>query len=153
MILEKAGTADIPALTELRLAYLREDGGLSEDMENRLRSVLPAYFEKHLNRDLFVYTARDGAAVSCAFLLVAERPPNPAFPTGRVGTVYNVYTLPGYRRRGLAKRVMCELLSGAEKFALDFVELKASEDGYGLYKALGFEEEASEHIPMRKYFS
>lgn len=153
MVFEKAGTEEISALVDLRIAYIREDhGGLAEDTEKRLRSVLPDYFIAHLNRDLFVYTAKDGAIISCAFLVIAELPANPSFITGRIGTVYNVVTAPDYRRKGLARRVMRELLSDAEKLGLDFVELKATKDGYRLYKALGFEETASEYVPMRKYF-
>ncbi|MDE7289428.1 MAG: GNAT family N-acetyltransferase, partial [Oscillospiraceae bacterium] len=67
--------------------------------------------------------------------------------------VYNVYTLPNYRRRGLAKRVMQELLSDAEKLRLDFVDLKATKDGYHLYETLGFKETVSEYTYMKKYFS
>lgn len=153
MIFEKAGAEEISTLVDLRIAYIKEDhGGLTEDTEKRLRSVLPAYFTEHLNRDLFVYTAKDGAVVSCAFLVIAELPANPNFITGRIGTVYNVYTAPEYRRKGLARRVMGELLSDAEKFGLDFVELKATKDGYRLYKTLGFQETVSEYVPMRKYF-
>lgn len=153
MIFKKAGAEEISALVNLRIAYIKEDhGGVTEDMEKKLRSVLPAYFTEHLNRDLFVYTAKDGAIVSCAFLVIAELPANPSFITGRIGTVYNVYTAPDHRRKGLARRVMRELLSDAEQFGLDFVELKATKDGYHLYETLGFQETASEYVPMRKYF-
>lgn len=152
MIFEKANAEEIPALVNLRFAYLEEDhGGFTDDTRERLGSVLPAYFEEHLNRDLFVYAAKDGAIVSCAFLVIKEIPANPDFITGRIGTVYNVYTVPNDRRKGLAKRVMRELLSDAEKFGLDFVELKASKDGYHLYKTLGFQETNSQYVPMRKY--
>lgn len=153
MIFEKANADEIPALVDLRIAYVEEDCGiLTEDTRQKLLSVLPEYFEKHLNRDIFVYTAKDGSIVSCAFLVITERPANPNFITGRTGTVYNVYTLPNYRRNGLAKRVMQELLSDSEKFRLDFVDLKATKDGYHLYDTLGFKEAVSEYTYMKKYF-
>lgn len=153
MTFEKAKAEEIPALVDLRLAYVEEDhGGLSEDTRQKLKSVLPEYFEKHLNRDIFVYTAKDGGIVSCAFLVITERPANPSFITGRTGTVYNVYTLPNYRRKGLARRVMQELLSDAEKSRLDFVDLKATKDGFHLYDTLGFKETVSEYTYMKKYF-
>lgn len=154
MVFEKACAEEICALTDLRIAYLKEDhGGLTEDTEKSLRSALPAYFTNHLNRDLFVYTAKDDGIVSCAFLVASELPANPDFIAGRIGTVYNVYTVPDHRRRGLAKRVMQMLLSDAEQFGLDFVELKASQNGYRLYETLGFKETVFTHIPMKKYFS
>ncbi|MDE7278321.1 MAG: GNAT family N-acetyltransferase [Oscillospiraceae bacterium] len=154
MIIKKANEEEIPELVDLRIAYVEEDyGGLSEDTRQKLISVLPKYFEKHLNRDIFVYTAKDSAIVSCAFLVITERPANPSFITGRMGTVYNVYTLPNYRRKGLAKRVMQELLFDAEKIGLDFVDLKATSDGYHLYDTLGFKETVSEYTYMKKILS
>lgn len=89
MIFEKAKTEEIPALVDLRMAYVEEDhGGLSEDTRQKLIDVLPEYFEKHLNKDIFVYTAKDGVIVSCAFLVITEKPANPSFITGKTGTVY-----------------------------------------------------------------
>lgn len=38
---------------------------------------------------------------------------------------------------------MQELLTDAEKFGLDFVDLKATKDGYHLYDTLGFKEAVS----------
>ena len=65
MIIKKANEEEIPELVDLRIAYVEEDhGGLSEDTRKKLISVLPQYFEKHLNRDIFVYMAKDSAIVS-----------------------------------------------------------------------------------------
>ena len=148
---ERAGAGDTGALTELRLAYLREDRGqLTDAEENALRASLPGYFTAHLDRDLFVYVIREGRAIAaCAFLLVAEKPMSPAFINGRTGTVMNVYTVPDRRRRGLAKKVMEALLAGADGMDLSRVELKATPGGYPLYKALGFDEETSYRLMKR----
>lgn len=151
MTVERAGKNDIPVLTELRLAFLSEDlGGLSEENVNRLRQALPAYFERQLNQSLFCYLIRENdRVVSCAFLLMTEKPPSPMFPTGKTGTVLNVYTLPAYRRRGYARRIMAQLLADAAKEDLSVVELKATEDGYPLYQSLGFREDASKYRAMK----
>lgn len=96
MTVEHAETADIALLTELRLAYLKEDyGELSGDDIEKIRRDLPGYFEKNLNRNIFCYLIRNkGEAAACAFLLIVEKPMSPAFLTGRTGTVLNVYTKP-----------------------------------------------------------
>lgn len=154
MIFEQADTNDIHALVNLRIAYVEEDRkDLTEDIKDQLLRVLPAYFEKHLNSDLFVYVAREDAVLSCAFLVVTEKPANPSFITGRTGTVYNVYTVPAYRRRGLAKHIMQMLLADAEKMELDYVDLNATENGYYLYEALGFKETKPKHVPMKYTFT
>lgn len=101
MMFEKATKDDLSKLTALRIAYLQEDlGGISQGDLDLFQATLPFYYEKHLNRDLFVYVARDsGEIVSCVFLLIVEKPMSPAFITGKTGTVLNVYTRPEYRKK------------------------------------------------------
>ena len=125
MNVEKALKADIDALVELRIEYLREDHGcLSDDVADQISGSLPAYFSAHLGRDLFCYGIRDGKEiVSCAFLIVVEKPMSPAFINGKTGTVLNVYTKPPFRHKGYAKAVMEELVSDAKRMGLCVLEL------------------------------
>lgn len=151
MIVEKANIEDVTLLTELRLAYLKEDyGELSKNDIEIISRDLPDYFKKNLNRTLFCYLIREGEEIAaCAFLLVVEKPMSPAFITGKTGTVLNVYTKPQYRYKGYAKEIMNKLLSDAEEKNLSVVELKATEDGYGLYKSVGFVDEVSKYHSMK----
>ena len=153
MTFEKALLADIKELTALRIAYLQEDGeDMVQGVLHTIETDLPGYFSEHLNNDITAYVARtEEKIVSCAFLLVVEKPMSPAFITGRTGTVLNVYTRPQYRHKGYAYRLMNMLLNDASDKNLSFVELKATEDGYGLYKSLGFEDERSKYHSMRWY--
>ena len=153
MIVENAAIADIALLTELRIAYLKEDyGSLSEDDIRKIRQDLPGYFKKNLNQTIFCYIIRNKEEIAaCAFLLVVEKPISPAFMTGRTGTVLNVYTHPAYRHKGYAKKIMNELLSDAVEKNLSVVELKSTEDGYHLYKSIGFADEVSKYHSMKWY--
>lgn len=155
MVIDKASEKEISGLVELRIAYLKEDlGTISEADLQRMKEVLPQYFRKHLNRDLFVYVAKEAEEIlACAFLLVVEKPMSPAFMTGKTGTVLNVYTKPEYRKKGYAKQLMNALLEDAKKNELSVVELKATEDGYHLYKAVGFEDVVLKYHNMSKYFT
>ncbi len=69
--------------------------------------------------------------------------------TGRTGTVLNVYTRPEFRRHGIAGRLMRLLLAEAAELKLDFVELKATDSGYSLYKSLGFEDVVTKYHNMK----
>ncbi len=150
MKFEKASTKDINELISLRLAYLNEDHGcLTDDAAAACIAQLTEYFRKHLGNDLHVYAARNEKIVSCSFLLVTEKPYNPTFPGGLTGTVLNVYTIPESRRQGLAKRLMEMLIADAKSLGLDYIELKATESGYQLYKSLGFKESVSKYQPMK----
>ena len=44
------------------------------------------------------------------------------------------------------------LIAEAEKLGLDYVELKATDEGYGLYKKLGFEDTVSKYHNMKYIF-
>ena len=151
MTVEKARTKDIEALVKMRLSYLIEDNGSldAQDLE-AIKRELPGYFQAHLGKDLFVYVVRDGQTiVSCAFLLTVEKPMSPAFINGRTGMVLNVYTCPSYRRKGCAKLIMEALLSEAKKMEISVIELKATKDGYPLYRSIGFVDDGSRYHRMK----
>ena len=149
----RATLRDVSELVRMRIGYLTADfGELDPQQEDDLWRELPAYFELHLDYDLLAFVARDeedGGIVCCAWLLLVTKPPSPRFPHGQTGTLFNVYTVPEHRRRGLARRVMEHLLSAAYELNLDVVELNATEDGYELYRSLGFKDDSSTHVPMR----
>lgn len=154
MIIDKASEKEIDELVKLRLAYLQEDLGaiLEQDMQY-LQEALPQYFRNHLNRDLLIYVVREAEEiVTCAFLLIIEKPMSPMFITGKTGTVLNVYTRPEYRKKGYAKQLMNVLLKDAKINELSVVELKATEDGYHLYQSVGFEDVVSKYHNMRYTF-
>jgi hypothetical protein len=49
-----------------------------------------------------------------------------------------VLTSPGYRRRGLAKRLLTKVLSQADNMGIETVKLDATEQGRPLYETFGF---------------
>lgn len=67
---------------------------------------------------------------------------------GKTGTVLNVYTKPQCRHHGYAKELMNMLLEDAAAMGLCVVELKATEDGYSLYKSIGFADSVSRYHQM-----
>ena len=149
MKFEKATIKDINMLTDLRLVYLQEDLGVITDKQ-LIQESLPGYYEKHLNKDLMVYIARDDEdIVACAFLLIVEKPMSPSFITGKTGTVLNVYTKPEYRNKGYAKKLMTMMLEDATAQDVSVIELKSTEDGYLLYKSVGFEDVVVKYHNMK----
>lgn len=150
MIIDRATNEDIEQLTELRLAYLTEDHGeLNEKEVETIKRDLPEYFARNLTKNIFAYVARNGQEiVACALLLVVEKPMSPAFMNGKTGTVLNVYTKPRHRHNGYAKKLMNMLLEDAVNMGLSVVELKATEDGYSLYKSIGFKDAVSKYHQM-----
>ncbi len=151
MLFEKASKNDISDLVELRIKYLLEDyEEISDEKLSIISENLPDYFNNHINKDLLAFVCRDNdSIVSCCFLYVSEKPSNPTFINGRTGTILNVYTIPEYRRRGIAGKLIRMLLSESEKVQLDFVELKATDSAYNLYKSIGFKDIVSKYHNMK----
>lgn len=151
MIYRRAGQGDIPALVLLRLLYLEDDFGTLEDAQREaLAKSLPGYFARHLKQDVTAFVCEDGGElVGCVLLQVIEKPASPAFPTGLVGTLLNVYTRPEYRRRGIAETLVKNAVDTAAKMGVSHVELKATAMGERLYEKLGFTHERLRHAPMR----
>lgn len=148
----QASLSDVSELVKLRIGYLSADfGELDPAQKENLWRELPAYFELHLDYDLLAFVARDdksGNIVSCAWLLLVTKPPSPRFPHGQTGTLFNVFTVPEHRRRGLARKVMECLINAAHELNLDVLELHATEDGYALYRSLGFADDSTTHVAM-----
>jgi len=150
MVLRKAILGDVDVLIRLRLDYLREDRGtLSPAEEEAITGQLLRYFPRAIaDNSCVVYLAEEGGQIlSTAFLTISERPANPSFITGIVGTLSNVLTYPAYRRRGLATRVISAIIGEARRLGVSSIDLSATADGKPLYEKLGFH--VSHYTAMR----
>ena len=58
--------------------------------------------------------------------------------SGRQAIIQNVFTEPGWRRRGLGTLLMTEIISWSRKTGIDSLVLHASDEGRPLYEKLGF---------------
>jgi GNAT superfamily N-acetyltransferase len=57
---------------------------------------------------------------------------------GWQGTIVNVFTEPQWRRRGIAGRLVKEIIAWSKNECLDRLLLHASDDGRSVYERLGF---------------
>ena len=151
MNIRKSTIEDIEILIKLRLDYLIADGGsLTEEEKTIIISQLKGYYKKHIDDDFIAVLAEiGGKVIASAFLVITEKPANPAFITGKTGTLLNVLTYPEYRRRGIAKKVIELLISEAKQLGVACIELSATLDGKPLYEKLGFTAGNSKYTPMK----
>ena len=148
---DTANNSDIAELIRLRIAYIMDDyGSISEDDQHAMEVQLPNYFERKLGKDLIAFVARaDGQMVATAYLLIIEKPANPSMQNGLVGEVLSVFTEKEYRGQGISTRLMNEVVNYAKENRLCYIDLKATEEGYSLYKKIGFEERNQKYKDMR----
>ena len=133
-----ATTDDVDVLVQHRLAMFTDMGSTLDDRIGPafaawLRELMPtgAY------RAWLVETA-DGEVVGGGGATIIPWPPGPRYPGTRLAFVYNVYTEPAHRRRGLARLVMDAIHTFCREHGVTSVALNASADGQPLYEAMGY---------------
>jgi len=91
-------------------------------------------------REVAGVVATEGSLVAGAALIqFKEALPGPLSPQAVRGYLFNVYSEPEFRGRGLARRMTEALLEEARHRGVGIVELHASKDAEKLYRAMGFE--------------
>jgi ribosomal protein S18 acetylase RimI-like enzyme len=84
-------------------------------------------------------TADRERPIASAGLLLIDWPPHPRHPgSSQRGYILNVFVDPGYRRRGLARKLIDACLNEARTRKIELVTLHASDEGRPLYQQLGF---------------
>ena len=137
-----ATTADAAVLTRLRTA-LFEDLRMGTGAEGTLafeRACEPLVARLLEQGNALAWLAEDaaGVPVATATLLVYPRLPTPADLRSAEGYLLGVYTVPAWRRRGLARALLAAAVAEAHRRGLARIRLHATEDGRPLYAALGF---------------
>ncbi len=146
-----AGLNDIPELVRLRIMYMIDDfGSITDEEKEGMEKQLPDYFERELGKKLIAFVARaEGRLVAAAYLLIIEKPANPYFLNGLDSEVLSVFTEEDYRGRGICSNLMKKMVDYARQHSISRIDLKATEEGYPIYKKLGFKDKIHKYKDMR----
>ena len=133
----KLTAADLERFIPMRISQLREEGA-TEDTD--LVPALMDYYIRHLADGSFVsYLALDGESIiGTSGMSFVEKPPYFGCPTGKIGLLSSMYTLPAYRRRGIARELLRRVVEEARAYGCGSVQITASDMGVMLYKDFGF---------------
>ena len=151
IIYDIANLNDIPELVRLRILYMIDDfGSITDEERAGMEKQLPRYFERELGKKLIAFVARaEGRLVAAAYLLIIEKPANPFFLNGLDSEVLSVYTEEGYRGKGICTNLMRNMIDYATEHKISRIDLMATDEGYPIYKKLGFEDKAQKYTDMR----
>ena len=133
----KLTAADLERFIPIRISQLREEGA-TEDTD--LVPALMDYYIRHLADGSFVsYLALDGESIiGTSGMSFVEKPPYFGCPTGKIGLLSSMYTLPAYRRRGIARELLRRVVEEARAYGCGSVQITASDMGVLLYTDFGF---------------
>lgn len=139
--LRPATLGDADVLVRHRLSMFA-DMGVSYDeagLDAAFRAWLAHTMPAGVYRAWLVETATGEVAAGGGITVIAW-PPGPHYPGDRLAFVYNMYTEPAHRRRGLARRLMDAIHTWCRGNGVTSVALTASRDGQRLYASLGYVE-------------
>ncbi|MDR2531416.1 MAG: GNAT family N-acetyltransferase [Oscillospiraceae bacterium] len=147
----KANTNDIPELVRLRLEFSEVSCNyfkleFSDETREILRVTNADYFTAGLlDGSLVVFVAEDGGKiVSTSGIMFWRHLPGPAALDGRKAVIANMYTIPEYRKQGIATELMRLQFDEAKARGVRVINLSATEMGRKLYEKLGFEADNDE---------
>ena len=136
-----ATSDDITTLTDLRVAFFEEIGDIT-DKKHALafREATYHYLSEALPEGKFLawVAEEDGQIVGTSGLIFFEQAPTPTNLIGNEGYVLNMYTLPQWRGRGIARTLLEEIIRYVKNTGIPQLWLYATDEGRPLYEKLGF---------------
>ena len=137
--LRLATADDVEALARAWYAMLKEDGLLAPRIDPHWRSYVTADFRAGIaNGSQLWVVAQDKrriVATGAAFLRGGR---SSLALTGLSATLAGVYTLPAFRRRGIARAIVERLIEICRSRGCRVIRLRASDQGRPLYEQFGF---------------
>lgn len=143
IVYRRATVDDAPALVNCRVRFLNELYDHAEDDKTViLRKSLLKYFPKAIAcNDFIAWIAEyDGKIIGTSGMVVWEKPALYEVESGKLGYILNFYTVPEARGKGIATRLLNELIKEAKSLGLKYIHLHASNYGEPIYRKAGFVE-------------
>lgn len=119
------------------------DAGAKEDLVAYERWVAT-----RIERGIYtgVLAERDGGVIAGAGAVIQDWGPTRGEPTGLRARIVNVYTDPAWRRQGVARSLVQEVMRRCQKRDVQVFNLAATDDSAALYRSIGFVPYATEMI-------
>jgi len=139
--LRPATLGDADALVHHRLAMFADMGVPYDEaaLDLAFRAWLAHTMPAGIYRAWLVESG-SGAIAAGGGITVVAWPPGPHYPGDRLAFLYNMYTEPAHRHRGLARRLLEAIHAWCRGNGVSSIALNASRDGQPLYASMGYVE-------------
>ncbi len=119
------------------------DDGAREDLTAYERWVAP-----RIERGTYagVLAEAEGIVIAGAGAVILDWGPTRGEPTGLRARIVNVYTDPAWRRQGVARSLVREVMRRCQKRDVQVFNLAATDESAALYRSIGFVPYATEMI-------
>ncbi|MGA2141563.1 MAG: GNAT family N-acetyltransferase [Brevinematales bacterium] len=132
---------DIDTITTLRLDFLRDLGTIGSEKEAEIltKKSRDFFLRSMASKEAMIwFIEKNNKIVSTGAFLIFKHPPLSMKETGVDAYIFNIYTLPEFRRMGLATEITHLIMEEARKVPCMRVWLHATGEGILLYEKLGF---------------
>ncbi|MDL2281320.1 GNAT family N-acetyltransferase [Selenomonadales bacterium OttesenSCG-928-I06] len=129
---------EINILADLRMDFLLETASKKSSDEFKANTI--NYMQKHFDdNSFFCFVAeKENKIISTVMICFYDHLPKANNPTGKIGYLFNVYTLPEYRGAGIGAKVLKATLDLAKENGINEIFIKAEFKAMPLYKRIGF---------------
>ena len=136
--IKKASQLDSNEVMNIRMEMLKVVNQVTGDIEfdDEFIEATRKYFQEAYQTT--VLALEDNKAVGCATICYVSLMPTFDHPTGKRAHIMNVYTREGYRKQGIAIKMMNVLVAEAKQKGVTELSLDTTELGRPFYEACGF---------------
>jgi GNAT superfamily N-acetyltransferase len=141
--IREAGIKDLRHILHHRRAMFEEMGFRDGSVLDRVDKASEHYFSEALRSGTYkgwLAEAEGEQIVGGGGIVVAAWPGYPGENRAQRAWILNMYTEPGARRRGVAKRLLEAMLGWCRIQGFSAISLHASAAGRSLYETMGFEQ-------------
>jgi GNAT superfamily N-acetyltransferase len=139
--IREATVADARTIAEYRRLMFTAMGQVVPGRDDDLVSAMERYVQQELpaGRLRAWIVDLDGSQVAGGILALQMTAPSPgSLDDQPVAIIQNIWTEPAHRRRGLAGQIVKAMIDWCRERRIRHLFLNATEDGRGIYTALGF---------------
>jgi len=136
-----ASTADLETLVAHRRAMFHDMGYNDDVALDSMSAKFRVWLLEHMiagDYHAWLVCAPDGSIAAGGGLWLMDWPPHMIGQGAHRGNILNVYTADNFRRQGLARGLMEEVLLWCRENGIDTIILHASPAGKNLYDSMGF---------------
>ena len=138
----RPATREDAAITALHRHRMFAEMGYSDDQLRAVTTAFLPWVREAITRGAYLgYLATITHQVAAgAGMMIVDWPPSPRdpSPSPQRGYIFNAFTEPDHRRRGLASKLIAMLLEEAKMREIRVVTLHAAPGTQKLYESLGF---------------
>ena len=140
-----ATISDCEALTDIRM-QMRKELGADFNSELIYAETLD-FFKRNIKSGVHIafICEHNRQMIATAGITLFEIMPTTEHPNGKVARLMNMYVVPFFRSKGIAKELLNRIMAYAEKHGIGKVMLNPSQMGKSLYENYGFQRLPNEY--------